>query len=92
MLHDKSEIEQAAFECELAVMHALAGFAGKAMRLGERGHAIESMARAVLIADQMTERGACDNSAPLMKTAEMLEADGIRGEVFARASALRAER
>jgi hypothetical protein len=91
MINNKSEIEQAAFECELAVMHALTGFAGKAMRLGEREHAIEGMARAVLIADQMIERGRCDNSVALMRTAELLEVDGIRAEVFARASAMRGE-
>jgi len=86
-----AELDQAAAEMELAVMHALAGFAGKAMRLGYRDHAIESMARAVAIADKMTDDGRCDNSAALMTTAGLLEADGIRAEVFARASALRGE-
>jgi hypothetical protein len=85
------ELEDAAAKMELAVMHALATFAGDAFRLGYRDHAIESMGRAVAIADKMTDDGRCDNSAALMTTAGILEADGIRAEVFARASELRGQ-
>lgn len=84
-------LDDAAAEMELAVMHALSGFAGKAMRLGYRDHAIESMARAVAIADKMTDDGRCDNYAGIMNAAGLLEADGIRQEVFARASELRGQ-
>jgi len=39
----------------------------------------------------MTDDGRCDNSVALMTTAGVLEADGIRAEVFARASELRGQ-
>ncbi|MEG8026358.1 hypothetical protein QP162_21930 [Sphingomonas aurantiaca] len=76
---------------ELAVMQALATFAGKASRLGYRDHAIEGMARAFAIADKMTDDDRCDNYAGIMNAAGLLEADGIRAEVFARASELRGQ-
>jgi len=86
-----AELDQAAAKMELAVMQALATFAGEALRLGHRDHAIESMGRAVAIADKMTDDGRCDNSAALIVTAGVLEADGIREEVFALASKLRGQ-
>jgi len=85
------ELEDAAARMELAVMQALATFGGEAFRLGYREHAIESMGRAVAIADKMTDDGRCDSSAALMTTAGVLETDGIRAEVFARASELRGQ-
>lgn len=72
----------------VAIITALATYAGSAKELGFRDVAVEHLAQAVAITERMHIAGRNDAAPNLMNLADMLEGEGMRADVFARASEL----
>lgn len=76
--------------CELAIVQALATYASDSIRLGFRKEAVEGMARAIVILNEMEDGGRIDDSSlPVMAIADRLSADKIYDDVMSRARDIR---
>jgi hypothetical protein len=82
------ELNKCADVLNVAIITALSTYAGNALELGFRGVAVEYLAQSVAITERMDIAGRADTAPGMMKLADMLEADGIRADVFTRASQL----
>lgn len=85
----EEQMEVLAYNLETSIMQACVIFGREAMRLGQRDQAIAGMGQAFAIAENMTLSGRCDCTGTMITVGELLERDGIREEVFARAAQLR---